>query len=67
MINGSIIETSTTLTGLDGNYYGSMHNEHTYITPRSIHCGYKKLHEISSLILSLPNYIHYIFGPYSMQ
>ena len=67
MIDGSITETSTTLTGADGDYYGSMRREHAYITQRSIYSGYKKLHGLSNLMLCLPNGIHYMYGPCSMR
>ena len=67
LIDGSVTETSTTGTGPNGNYCGSMRKDHAYMTQRAIYSGYKKQHGLTSLMLCLPTGIYYIYGPCSMR
>ena len=67
LIDGSVTETCTLGTGPNGNYHGSMRKDHAYIKQRSIYSGYKKQHGLSSLMISMPTGIHYMYGPCSMR
>ena len=60
LINGSMTETSTPVTGPDGNYFGAMRKEHAYIMQQTVYLGYKKLHGHNYFDMCLPNGIHYI-------
>ena len=67
LIYGSVTKTRTLGTGTNGNYHESMHKGHAYIKHRSIYSGYKKQHGLSSLMISMPTDIHYMYGPHSMR
>ena len=67
LIDGSVTETCTVGTGANGNYHGSMRKDHAYIRQRAIYLGYKKQHGLSSLMISLPTGIHYMYGSCSVR
>ena len=66
-IDGSITETYTHGTGPNGDYIGSMRKNDDDDLQRAIYSGYKKLHGLSTLVIMLPNGIHFIYGPCSMR